>query len=242
MELRAMAVDDSITEKRCTKCGEVKPLIEFGRHRGRDHGHPSCIACNRERGRRWYAENREAKQAANKRYEEANAERMKAYRAAYFRERREKYNALSSAWYKAHPEINRAQALKDYYKHKEKRTKATRERWHQNKEKYTLTTKAWREANALHCRALSRSYKARKKAAPGSHTGEDVAAILKAQRGRCAACGTDVRDGFHVDHIQPLSKGGSNDKSNLQILCSFCNLSKKDKDPVEFARSRGLLL
>ena len=35
----------------------------------------------------------------------------------------------------------------------------------------------------------------------------------------CAACGL-VRNDHEVDHITPLSDGGSNDDANLQLLCS----------------------
>ena len=31
---------------------------------------------------------------------------------------------------------------------------------------------------------------------------------------------------FHIDHIKPLSIGGNNDISNLQILCKGCHNSK----------------
>ena len=40
----------------------------------------------------------------------------------------------------------------------------------------------------------------------------------------CLKCGSETR--LTIDHVTPLSKGGSNDYSNLQILCKKCNLSK----------------
>jgi hypothetical protein len=48
--------------------------------------------------------------------------------------------------------------------------------------------------------------------------------------GRCVRCG----DGppaveLHVDHKYPWSKGGTNQLSNLQLLCQRCNLSKGAK-------------
>lgn len=52
--------------------------------------------------------------------------------------------------------------------------------------------------------------------------------ILKRDKFRCVKCGAkqDERTQLHVDHIKPVSKGGTNDHSNLQTLCSRCNLGK----------------
>lgn len=44
---------------------------------------------------------------------------------------------------------------------------------------------------------------------------------------RCCKCSSFKE--LHIDHIIPLSKGGSNDEDNLQLLCSECNLAKGNK-------------
>ena len=41
---------------------------------------------------------------------------------------------------------------------------------------------------------------------------------------RCVLCKS--KEKLTVDHIQPVSKGGTDDPSNLQILCKPCNSKK----------------
>lgn len=43
----------------------------------------------------------------------------------------------------------------------------------------------------------------------------------------CRHCGTE--EDLTIDHIQPISKGGTNELKNLQVLCKSCNSRKKDK-------------
>lgn len=35
--------------------------------------------------------------------------------------------------------------------------------------------------------------------------------------------------GLHVDHIRPVSRGGTNDPDNLRLLCPRCNLSRGNR-------------
>jgi 5-methylcytosine-specific restriction endonuclease McrA len=48
------------------------------------------------------------------------------------------------------------------------------------------------------------------------------------QKNRCALCGSRLffSRNPHVDHIVPISRLGTNDITNLQLLCSKCNLGK----------------
>ena len=95
-----------------------------------------------------------------------------------------------------------------------------------------------RERHAANCRTR----KARKRNAEGRHTDKDIKRILKLQRHKCAWCKICIRVEYHVDHIMPLARGGSNWPSNIQCLCPTCNLSKHARDPIEFAQSEGRLL
>lgn len=111
-----------------------------------------------------------------------------------------------------------------------------------NKEKRNADAREWRKANPDKVRAHCRKRRARLAAAGGSHTIEDVNQILAAQKSRCAACSKSVRSKYEVDHIVPLSKGGSDHRRNLQILCGLCNRKKKNVDPEIFYRRLGKLI
>jgi len=47
--------------------------------------------------------------------------------------------------------------------------------------------------------------------------------VIRRDGGTCQACG---QPGKHVDHVVPRKLGGTDELSNLQLLCVQCNLSK----------------
>ena len=55
----------------------------------------------------------------------------------------------------------------------------------------------------------------------------------------CLCCGKNRGKGrqFHVDHITPVSMGGTNAVSNLQTLCSHCN-KIKGKNTIKFSANK----
>lgn len=58
------------------------------------------------------------------------------------------------------------------------------------------------------------------------------ATLMKRQKGKCNHCELFFRDGdtWDIDHIIPLSRGGKDEYSNLQILHKHCHDAKTAKD------------
>lgn len=105
-------------------------------------------------------------------------------------------------------------------------------------------TSAYEKANREQTRARCALRRARKLQATGRYSDTDILALFKLQRGKCAHvwCLKSLTTCYHVDHVTPLSRGGANDKRNLQLLCRPCNQKKWSHDPIDFAQRHGVLL
>ena len=59
--------------------------------------------------------------------------------------------------------------------------------------------------------------------------------VYRRDNGKCAYCGRHRNIKYMtIDHIIPISKGGTDDMSNLQCTCKACNNLKEDMFPSEF--------
>lgn len=112
-----------------------------------------------------------------------------------------------------------------------------------NRRKHVATVKAgikrWKASNPEALRDYFHRRKAAIKAVGGNHTREQIAKLLIEQGGRCKVCAIDITKRRDRDHIVPISAGGSNDISNIQLLCPPCNYAKRAKSMEQFLRERG---
>lgn len=62
--------------------------------------------------------------------------------------------------------------------------------------------------------------------------------VLDRDNRKCVYCLIDVsEDSYFLDHITPVSKGGTNKKFNLVTSCDGCNQRKQDDDAIHFLLS-----
>ena len=63
--------------------------------------------------------------------------------------------------------------------------------------------------------------------------------ILARDNWTCVSCGRSAKTGIilNIDHIVPRSRGGTNDRSNLQTLCWKCNIGKSNRDKTNLRDS-----
>lgn len=79
--------------------------------------------------------------------------------------------------------------------------------------------------------------------AEGHHNASEIRIIYHNQSKTCVYCSERITlKSFHADHKTPLSRGGSNWPSNIQLLCAGCNLSKGTKTHDEYILYRAAAL
>ncbi len=113
--------------------------------------------------------------------------------------------------------------------------------WRQaNLERVRGTAVNWHKANPHSHKISNARRRARKRAAEGSYTKDDIAAIYAGQNGQCVYCQAHLGQQYHADHVKPLAKGGSNWPENIQLTCTTCNLKKSDMDHEQFLQRLSL--
>lgn len=251
--------------KLCPKCGITKPFTDFHKRCDRKIGVQShCIECQKaarpsyaemkERSDAWREKNRDkinaqkrarrnTPEAKLKRAQEylANKEKIKQQSAAWYQANREKVIARTAAYNKENADAVRARQKAWIEKNWDHVKSRSIEYTLKNKEWLDKKNKEWKKNNMVLLRVYASNRRARERNAEGTFTRDDVKALLLLQKKTCIVCRQHLTE-YHVDHKVPLHRGGTNDPSNLQILCPTCNVRKGAKDPIEFMQEQGFLL
>ncbi len=105
--------------KKCSKCGEVKPLSEFNKSKSRKDRHADwCKECLNIYSKAYRKANPEKILAYNKAYRKANPEKILAYSKAYYKVNKEKLNDYSKEWAVNNPEKRKVSVNKNALKNK----------------------------------------------------------------------------------------------------------------------------
>jgi 5-methylcytosine-specific restriction endonuclease McrA len=217
---------DLISSKNCSKCKEDKSLSSFNNSQ-KVLNYAVCSPCLAAYAKQWNLKNKERNTAKQALYREKNREKRRDYNAQYRKDNKQKI-LLSRKEY----------SIKNAKRISEK----SRRDYFNNREHHLERTKEYQRKNPLMMKAVKHRRRARQAAADGSFTSLDVKEIYKLQKWKCGYCKTSIKDGYHIDHIIPIVRGGTNFRSNIQLLCQRCNNQKCAKDPIDFAQTKGLLL
>ena len=103
-----------------------------------------------------------------------------------------------------------------------------------NKELRKQWNSEWSKANPENRRANTRNYQAKKHNNGGTHTEEDIKLLLNLSGHQCQRPECSATEDLEIDHVIPLSRGGRNDITNLQVLCKSCNCSKGNRHSTDY--------
>lgn len=253
---------ESIPQKRCTKCGEVKPATTeyfYTHNRYRDHLDYHCKECFKRKFNKYIP--------APPGYKRCSiCQQEKPATTEFFHHHKGQRNDLAGWCRVCAKQRRRKQPRLDSSITHKKCTKcleeypATAEYFHKSndgvnglrgdcklcnlwiREKYRVRnkeriSKRQRERYPSYDVTKSRNRRALEKEATGSHTKEDIEKQYAFQNGKCYYCEQNLAE-YHVDHYIPLSRGGSNGPENLVIACPHCNVSKNNKLPGEWIQWR----
>lgn len=230
------------TTKICKKCNQEKLIFLF-RFRKYTQKHMGvCIDCEKlyhlqyreknkekikETKKNYFIKNKEYLNLKHKEYSLANKDTLFIKRKEYYLKNKELIKNKNNAYYLENKQIIAIKKQTYYNKTKDKSLERARlyRKTQKGQESY--------KNNKHKRRAISKN---------GDVTTKQLLE-LKHNSKLCYWCGCSLKNTkIHIDHYEPLSKGGLHTISNLVISCSKCNLSKGSKSPLEFANSKGKLL
>ena len=207
-------MSERTTVKTCTKCGEEKPLEEYGREkRVKDGRQARCRECARAHNRAKCDQYRETRRA----YAERNKDRIREYKASWHAKNSERLKPEKAKYYQANKD-----KWKQYQEDNSERLKEYRkQRWIRTRDKYIPMQAAYREERphlVWEYGYLRRAEKYGFEPVIESFTRDE---LIAKYGDKCFHCGGAFEE---LDHF-PVSvvKGGRHGLDNCVPSCLACN-------------------
>ena len=193
--------------------------------------------------KKWAQENPEKTTNSRKKWFEGNEIKRKECANKYYHKNKKKskeYREINkekiSKKRKKHYNDNKEKIKKQREKNKESLSKKSREYYKKNKEKVKENNKKWIKENRDHKSMLTHLRREKEKKTKGFSDKIESFKIRMEEIGECVFCGS--KENITIDHLIPISKGGSNEINNLFPACRSCNSSKNASDWLEWYRKR----
>lgn len=119
------------------------------------------------------------------------------------------------------------------------RSNARARAWYEgNKQIVKDRAKLWKKANKEKVRANTRDYVSRKANAVGRYSTKDYIRLLRRNLNKCYYC--HEKEANSIDHVLPLSRGGTNYIGNIVPACGSCNYSKGPRTLTEWKYGKSI--
>ena len=139
--------------------------------------------------------------------------------------------AYASRYRKDKPDVNR-QAVRKWSAENPEHHRECMKQWYEKNRDYALAKKKeYRDQNPEKCREYNKRAKVKRRyAVRYCDAGITLNAVFKRDGQICGICGTAcAREDASMDHITPLSKGGTHTWDNIQLAHITCNCSKGNR-------------